>query len=53
MATKSFTTVLTFNRESAASLIEALDKNRRPVRSTPVGVSEIKSKTELERLFRK
>lgn len=53
MATKSFTTDLSFNRKSAAALIETLGKYRKPVRSTPSKVTEVKDKAELERLFRK
>ena len=50
MATKSFTTDLSFNRKSAAALI---GKYRKPIRSTPSKVTEVKDRAELERLFRK
>lgn len=53
MATKSFTTDLSFNRKSAAALIETLEKYRKPTRSTPSRIKEVKDKAELERLFKK
>lgn len=53
MATKSFTTDLSFNCKSVTALIETLGKNRKPIRSTPSRVKEVKDKAELERLFKK
>ena len=53
MATKSFTTDLSFNRKSATALIETLGRYRKPIRSTQSRVKEVKGKAELERLFRK
>lgn len=53
MATKSFTTDLTFNRRSADSLISALSETRKFKRSRDVKASDIQSLEEIRSMFKK
>ncbi|EFX96844.1 hypothetical protein [Streptococcus vestibularis] len=53
MATKSFTTDLTFNRRSADNLISALSETRKFKRSKDVKASDIQNLEEIRSMFKK